>query len=62
MTKKEAKIYFETSFLPAIRETYEKDGRTDAVARSQEWSNFTDYLYSMYKITKKQYDSWFNPY
>lgn len=62
MTKKQALAMFRLEILPHVRETYEQDGKVDAVARREAWNNWTDSLCKGRQITSRQYDTWDNPF
>ena len=59
MTKKEALARFREEVMPHVP-LYR--GRLDAVALAEAWNNWTDSLVSEGVITRKQCDSWRNPF
>ena len=61
MTKAEAYAEWKAYRLPFVKSMYEKDGKRDIVARSEDWSNFVDELRTERKITKAQHETWTHP-
>lgn len=59
MTKKEAEAEFRADVMPYVVAQY---GRDDRIALAEEWSNWTDMLRSEGRITRKQYETWVNPF
>lgn len=59
MTKKEALEEFKNDILPAVIKRY---GKTDKVAITEEWNNYTDFLCKDRRITMKQYETWCHPF
>lgn len=62
MTRREAQAEFKAEILPYIRAMYETDGRVDGPARREEWCNYTDRLREDGRITRRQDDTWSNPF
>lgn len=62
MNKKQALAEFKYYVLPAIKASFEQNGRIDRVARAEAWNNFTDALCKDGRITMKQYENWANPF
>lgn len=59
MTKAEAIQEFKDYIMPAIIEQEKEWGNgKDSIFRSEEWSNFTDYLCKDGRITSYQYNTW----
>lgn len=61
-TKKQVLNSFQTYILPHIRETYERDGRVNTIARREAWNDYMDMMHEEGNITTKQYKTWMNPY
>lgn len=59
LTKKEAESEFRDEVLPEVVAMY---GRDDSVAKAEAWNDWTDMLRSEGRITRKQYDTWANPF
>lgn len=59
MTKKEALARFREEIMPHVLLRY---GKRDRVALAEAWNNWTDSLVSEGVITRKQCDSWRNPF
>lgn len=62
MTKTEAVNQFKEEILPGIIAQESKRGYVDAPMRAEAWNNFTDALCKEKRITRKQYESWTNPF
>lgn len=61
MNKAEAVQQFREEVLPAVKATYEQDGKKDRIARREAWNNFTDALCKDGQITLSQYETWTHP-
>jgi hypothetical protein len=61
VTKKEALELFKTKVLPAIV-AREAPGAVDRAARSEAWGIWIDVLQKSRRITRRQYETWGNPY
>lgn len=59
MTKKEVFKQFREIILPEVHRQYGKGNR---IAISEEWCNYTDYLFREGEITEKQNNTWTNPF
>lgn len=62
MTKKEALELFSAEVLPGVRKQSETDGTVDRPARSEAWGIWIDALQKSRRITRRQYETWSNPY
>lgn len=58
-TKVQVLASFRKDILPAIIRQY---GRDDHIAIREAWNNYTDTLCKAKEITRKQYDTWINPF
>lgn len=63
LTKKEVMAMFLEHVLPAIQRTeQEQTGRVDLPMRSEAWNNFVDSLQKDGQISRRQADTWVNPW
>jgi len=62
MTKSEVEREFREYVLPGVKSQYERDGLPDHPARAEAWNDFVDGLQKEGRVSRKQSETWTNPY